>query len=455
MNLRLPRTRDLALTAAALLALTATACAPGDDDDGGGTTTEAGDVETDVASMGDLTLTVWDQEVRTGQDKQIDALNASFEDKYPNVTIERVSRSFEDLNKTLRLAINSDDAPDVVQANNGRSIMGAFVGAGLLRPLDGYAEVYGWDERFSKDVRSLASYSEDGATFGSGNLYGVPQVGEVVGLWYNTSKLDALGIDVPQTTVDLEAALQVAAEAGEVPIQFGNQEGWPGIHEFGFVQNQMVPADEIRDLGFGVEGASWTTPENEEAAQTIASWAESGYFTEGFNGLTYDPAWQDFAKGEGVFLIAGTWLLADLSAAMGDDVGFSLPPVGKSGELAVTGGTGLPFAITESTEHADAAAAYLDHITSPEAMTAIEGAGGLPVYGAGAAPAEGPEADVLDAWGAANEQGAIVPYLDYATPDFYDLLTAQVTDLLAGKQPPDAFLSTLEEEYTSFTSSGG
>ena len=101
------------------------------------------------------------------------------------------------------------------------------------------------------------------------------------------------------------------------------------------------------------------------------------------------------------------------------------------------------------------AAAYLDHITSPEAMTGLEEAGVLPVYGAGEAPAEGPEADVLEAWGAANEQGAIVPYLDYATPDFYDLLTAQVTDLLAGSQPPDAFLSTLEEEYTSFTSSGG
>ena len=181
MTLRLPRTRALAATAAVLLAVTTAACAPGDDDDGGGTETDAGDVETDVASMGDLTLTVWDQEVRSGQDKQLDALNASFEDKYPNVTIERVSRSFEDLNKTLRLAINSDDAPDVVQANNGRSIMGAFVGAGQLRPLDGYAETYGWEERFSDDVRSLASYTEDGATFGAGNLYGVPHTGELVG----------------------------------------------------------------------------------------------------------------------------------------------------------------------------------------------------------------------------------------------------------------------------------
>jgi raffinose/stachyose/melibiose transport system substrate-binding protein len=456
MTVPLPRTRLLAVTATALLlAVTASACAPGSDDEGGGTDTAAADVETDVAAMGDLTLTVWDQEVRSGQDKQLDTLNASFENRYPNVTIERVSRSFEDLNRTLRLAINSDDAPDVVQANNGRSIMGAFVEAGLLRPLDGYAEAYDWEERFSEDVRALSSYTEDGATFGEGNLYGVPQTGELVGLWYSKPKLDELGIEVPRTTADLESALQTAARAGEVPIQLGNKEGWPGIHDFGFVQNQFVPADEIRDLGFGVEGSSWTTPENEQAAQTISSWADNGYFTDGFNGFDYDPAWQNFAKGEGVFVIAGTWLLADLSAAMGDDVGFALPPTGESGEMAVTGGTGLPFAITESTEHADAAAAYLDHITSPEAMTDIEEAGNLPVYGAASDTADGPQADVLDAWGAANEQGAIVPYLDYATPDFYDLLTAQVQDLLAGSQSPEDFLSTLEEEYTSFTGSGG
>ena len=450
------RSRWLAVTAAAaVVAMTAAGCAPGDDDEGGGTESSAGEIDTDVAAMGDLTLTVWDQEVRSGTDKPLDALNAAFEKKYPNVTIERVSRSFEDLNKTLRLAINSPDAPDVVQANNGRSIMGDFVKAGLLRSLDGYADVYGWDDRFSDEVQALASYSEDGSTFGQGNLYGVPLTGELVGVWYSKSKLDDLGVDLPETTDDLEAALQKASDAGELPIQFGNKEGWPGIHDFGFVQNQYVPADEIRDLGFGVEGASWTSPENKKAAETISSWASDGYFPDGFNGLDYDPSWQNFAKGEGVFLIAGTWLLADLSDAMGDDVGFALPPVGPSGDMAVTGGTGLPFAITESTEHADAAAAYIDFITSPEAMTDIGKAGNLPVYGSDSLPAEGVQADVLDAWTTANEQGAIVPYLDYATPDFYDLLTAQVQDLLAGSESPDEFLSTLEEEYTSFTGSSG
>ncbi|MBA2640389.1 MAG: extracellular solute-binding protein [Nocardioidaceae bacterium] len=440
--------------AASVLVLAASACAPGSESEEV-TETSASDVETDVSAMGDLTLTVWDQEVRGGQNEQIEALNEKFMQTYPNVTIERVSRSFEDLNKTLRLAITSNDAPDVVQANNGRSIMGAFVEAGQLRSLDGYSDVYGWEERFTEEIRALASYSDDGVTFGDGSLYGVPQTGELVGVWYSQSRLDDLGIEAPQTTAEFEDALAAAAEGGETPIQFGNKEGWPGIHDFGFVQNQFVPADQIRDLGFGVEGASWTSAENEQAAETIAGWAEQGYFTDGFNGLDYDPAWQAFAEGEGAFLVAGTWLLADLTDAMGDDLRFMLPPVGATGELAVTGGTGLPFAITASSEQADAAAAYLDFITSPEAMVGIGEAGNLPVYGAGSLPADGATADVLDAWATAGEQAAIVPYLDYATPDFYDLLTAQVQDLLAGSQPPDDFLATLEEEYTAFTSSGG
>ena len=87
--------------------LTAVACAPGGGSGGEESTTSkaASEVETDPAAMGDITLTVWDQEVRGGQDKQMRALNAAFEKKYPNITIKRVSRSFDDLTKTLRLAL--------------------------------------------------------------------------------------------------------------------------------------------------------------------------------------------------------------------------------------------------------------------------------------------------------------------------------------------------------------
>ena len=99
-----------------------------------------------------ITLTVWDQEVRGGQNEQIEQLNAAFMAEYPHITIDRVSQSFEDLGKTLRLALSGDEAPDVVQANNARSSMGQFVAAGQLVSLDPWAKAYGWEDRFAPSV---------------------------------------------------------------------------------------------------------------------------------------------------------------------------------------------------------------------------------------------------------------------------------------------------------------
>ncbi|PSL06864.1 carbohydrate ABC transporter substrate-binding protein (CUT1 family) [Haloactinopolyspora alba] len=454
------RKHGMWVTAASSAVLLVAACAPGGGDDsgdgGGGEgngTQGASDIQTDPSQLGDVTLTVWDQEVRGGQAEQIKTLNAAFEKAYPNITIDRVSRSTEDLRTTLRLALSGEDAPDVVQANNGRPEMGQYVGSDLLVPLDDYAEAYGWTDRFPESVRALASYSEDGAVFGEGQLYGLPQMGEIVGLYYSKSKLDQLGIEPPETTEDLEAALAAATDAGETPIQFGNSEPWAGIHEFGFVQNQFVDAETIRDLGFGRPGSSWTSDGNVQAAETMVSWVDQGYFTDGFNGIDYNTAWQDFAQGNGVFFVGGTWLVADLMEAMGDDVGFVLTPAGASGKHLVTGGTSIPWSIPANSDAQDAAAAYIDFITNADAMTTVAETGNLPVVDAGQQEATGLQADVFEAWATAGEEDLLVPYLDYATETFYDTLTAAVQNLLSGQSSPQAFLDTLETEYTAATGS--
>ena len=144
----------------AALALTA-GCAPGANTPAAPAATSAGPVETDASALGDVTLTVWDQEVRGGQNDEIEALNAAFQAKYPNITIKRNAQSFDDLGKTLRLALSGSDAPDVVEANNARSQMGAFVGANQLVSLEPYAEAYGWRDRYPESVLKLSSYSAD------------------------------------------------------------------------------------------------------------------------------------------------------------------------------------------------------------------------------------------------------------------------------------------------------
>ena len=182
---------------------------------------------TGVPNTGPIALTIWDQE--SGPPSSVwDRLNAEFEAKYPNVTIKRVNRDFGELKTLLKLAISGPHAPDVVEANQGWPDMGQLVKAGLLLPLDNYAKAYGWDEKVSENVRAVSTWSPDGKEFGTGSLFGYTTMGEIVGVYYNKAMLADLGLTIPATFDEFEQDLDVAKRAGEVPIQFGNNDAFPG-----------------------------------------------------------------------------------------------------------------------------------------------------------------------------------------------------------------------------------
>src|SRR3569833_3574758 len=112
-----------------------TACAPGGSAPSAAQSLAPG--SKDVCTK-KITLTVWDQNTDAGINKAQGMLIAAFTAKYPNIKIIRASRSFSDLKATLKLALSGNDPPDVVQSNQGYPDMGAFVKAGLLRPVNDY-----------------------------------------------------------------------------------------------------------------------------------------------------------------------------------------------------------------------------------------------------------------------------------------------------------------------------
>lgn len=456
-----PRRRNVAagIGVLAATALALAACTPGSNTTPDATKEATGaapaEVQTDISDAEKQTLVVWDQEVRGGQNEQMERLNNAFMEQYPNITIDRVTQSNDDLQATLRLALTGKDAPDVAQTNNARSQMGQFVASGQILPLDDYAEAYGWTDRFSDSVLQNTRYSTDGKIFGEGSLYGLPQVGEVVGVFYSKAKLDELGLDVPETWADFESQLGTIAEAGETPLMLGNLDQWPALHVFGPVQGAYVAPDEIRDLGFGNEGASWTSDANIKAATELQDWAKSGYFNDGFNGADYDATWQAFTKGEGVYLIGGSWLAADIGAAMGEDVGFFAPPPTDAGAGRVTtGATGIPFAITSQAENPDVAAAYIDFVTSEDAMAVLAETGNMPVVEtAEHLPESGLQRDVFLAYDDVVTKGDLVPYLDWATPTMGTTLGQALQGLMAGELTPQAFADTVEQDYAEFVAS--
>ena len=412
---------------------------------------------TGVPDTGPITLTVWDQE--TGQVSKIwDQLNAEFETKYPNVTIKRVNRDFGELKSLLRLAISSPNGPDVVEANQGWPDMGALVKGGLLLPLNNYADAYGWTNRVSQNVLAVSSWSPDGKNFGTGNLYGYTTMGEIVGVYYNKQMLSDLGLELPTTFAAFEQDLEAAKQAGQVPIQFANGDAFPGIHEYAIIQDQLASTDYLTSLIFGTQRdqLSFDTPENVQAAATLQDWANKGYFTPGFGGAGYDSAVADFGKGQGLFMITGNWIVANLGASSTDFGFFLLPPQQQGGPAVSTGGAGFPLSIAAGTEHADAAAAYIDWMTSDHASDLLLNTGQIPLHtGASTAALQQGTllADVVNATATATADNGVVPYEDWATPTFYDTMTAAIQELMANRISPEEFTTRIQSDYSDFQSS--
>ena len=147
--------RTVAITAMAALSIGALGgCAPQKSSESSDQKTT--EIVTDISKLPEQTLTVWDQESRGGQNEQIEKLNKEFQEKYPNIKIKRVSKSYDDLTTTLALALSGKDGPDVAQTDNARSMMGKFVSAKQLVSLEPWAKAYGWDKNYSKDILNYA-----------------------------------------------------------------------------------------------------------------------------------------------------------------------------------------------------------------------------------------------------------------------------------------------------------
>jgi raffinose/stachyose/melibiose transport system substrate-binding protein len=437
-------------------ALTLSGCAPGNGSSSPGSgSSSSAHVSADVAGAGKVTLTEWDQDTSGSENTLVSELNDQFMKKYPNVKIVRVSRSFNDLKTTLKLALSSPNPPDVVQANQGYPDMGAFVQAGLLMPLNPYATLYGWRARFPAELLDINSFTPDGKTWHTGSLYGLSQTGEAVGVFYNKQILRRAGVTPPTTFQQFAASLPVLKKAGVLPISYGDSDLTMGIHLYGIVQDAMAGASAVRDLVYA-KGGSWTGAANVQAAQIVQQWAKDGYLTPGANGVSEAQATSDFGAGKAAYEVDGPWEGGTLASAMGGNAGFiALKPSATSTGPVTQGGIGLAWAITSKSAHPDVAAAYINFLTDAGASKVMVDVGALPaVAPAGWQPTAGSlESDLENAWNQVSADDGLTPYLDYTTPTFYNTLTAAIQELTGQRVTPAQFAATLQQDYQSFLAS--
>ena len=179
-----------------------------------------------------------------------------------------------------------------------------------------------------------------------------------------------------------------------------------------------------------------------------------GYLPKGAGGLGYDDAAKKFASGDGAYLMTGTWLLADLKKTMGDKLGL-MPrrPRSPAAPPSPPAARASPWSITSRSRHPEVAAAYLDFLTSAHASDVMTRHGVLPAVPGPAAAKIGPDTvdgQMIDGWKRLSAADGLVPYLDYATPTFYDTLSAALQGVVSGKTSPDELAATLQQDYGAF-----
>ena len=283
----------LLVVAAALVALVAAASAQG---------------KSTKASADPVTLKVFDANNDPGPNAEQIELIKRFEAANPGVTIKRTSVPFNNFLNTVKLNLSSSDAPDVSDGNQGPQIDGALVKGKLITPLTDYAKKFGWNKLWTPTTLAPNTFSADGTQFGTGTLWGVSSRAEIVGVYYNKTKLKALGMAVPKTFADFEKILATSKAKGQPPFMIGNLDKYPGGHYMMTLADHYSSPAALRNWVFGRKGSTFDTPAVRKAAAKLQQWAKAGYFENSFNSVKDSDAQARFAKGEGLFVISGPWV---------------------------------------------------------------------------------------------------------------------------------------------------
>ena len=376
----------------------------------------------------------------------------AFEQKYPGWKVTNTEMTLDEQNNKLPLALSTaSSSPGVTETNEGYQSMGRLVTDKELLPLNDYVKLYGWNKIGDLNLQ-YNSFSTDGKFLGQGDVYGIPWTAAPLGIFYNKALLQKAGGTIPTSWASFTKDLALVKKAGITPMAYGSGQPtvYQPLHMFYEVADAMTPASTSTDFVFH-KGAkpSIDVPGYIKAATTIQNWSKQGYFPSGYTGMSGSQALSNFTSGKSAFFIEGEWYISSVQQALKSKAGFWVPP-------STTGGPGEGYSIPARSANPDAAAAFIDIGLTPKFQEAVMKEGEVPVVAPSAKVLKKFPAMLQSAttgWQRTVQSHQLVPYLDYATPNYLNQIFASVQELQAGRLTPTAMIQQLQSDYTTYWSS--
>ncbi len=297
-----------------------------------------------------------------GEAAGLDAMIKIFAAQYPDIEFMNAAvagGAGTNARAVLATRLQAGDPPDSWQAHAGQEIIGTYVKADQIEPLNFLYEEMGWLEVMPETLIPLISEN--------GNIYSVPvNIHRANVLWYNPAVLAANNID-PTTLTSMDAwfaAMDTLKAAGVIPLALGEQ--WTQMHLMETVLLSTLGPEKYNGLWDGT--TDWASPEVTTALGNFAKIFD--YVNSDYSTLTWQDASQLVVAGDAAFNVIGDWAegyFKELGKAPKTEFGW-MPVPGTQGVFQFLSDS---FTLAKGAPNRDAAIAWLKICGSKEGQDAF------------------------------------------------------------------------------------
>jgi len=395
------------------------------------------------------TLKIWHYEADNAMAASWDSAMEEFKAMYPNVTVEFELKTFEQMEETAKMILNSNDVPDVMEINKGNATAGLYSSEGLLTDLTDEAQARGWDEIMGESFQATCRYDDKG-TMGLGNLYGVTNYGEFVMVYYNKDMFAEYNLEVPNSLEEFEAVADAFVAEGIVPITMAGLEKWPSQHNWYEMVLYKADREFINNYQFlqgdiDFQGEAFTF-----GTEKFAEYVEKGYYGPNANGIGYDDANAAFVQGQAPMNITGSWMYGAFMAQIEDfEWGIFLMP----GKNFYNGSGGNLWVVPQNAKNKDLAYEFINLTLGKNAQTVMANAGGIPINVDLTQIEDEKVLELNETFSTIVQNDGLGFYSNWPIPGYGDILGSGLQEIIAGTMTPAEFNNAISIPYNEYKES--
>ncbi|WP_456276563.1 ABC transporter substrate-binding protein [Bacillus sp. AK128] len=279
-----------------------------------------------------------------------------FEEENPTIKVEVVSQP--DSTTVLKTRLTKDDLPDII-AIGGNPTFGEIARAGVLKDFSDDPLVDNINDEFLNQVKNIVSYDEE-------KVYGLPYAGNAVGVIYNKTKFEELGLEIPTTWDEFIETAETIKQKGEMPFYHTFKDAWTITCPW----NDLVINIAGDDFAEKKTAGEVTFEDRySEVADKMLKLLD--YSHDDVLGKAYADGNQAFANGESVMYLQGNFAVPEIKKFNPDiELGmFTLPALNNADDNMFVASIDVLFTMPENAEHPEETMKFIEFMYEEQSAT--------------------------------------------------------------------------------------